>query len=165
MDENNTNQNKPQEEVGSILEGVAKIFTVWSMQAAAGQEPTGDKEIAELFTTKLIKKKLEAFHLHVIIPDMLYLIIYSCATTPADAQLILTQVLDASLESIGRGFIPYGYVVTPQDFAKAFPMKFPVIEEDPKIKEYFDKLWDEQKDDQGNNTIDTQEFWNKYRNV
>ena len=99
-----------------------------------------DEEIAQQFLVKVIRKKLEAVGVDVVIPDYLALILNTCATNPAEIQMITVDILE-QVRKNNKNKIPVGYVITPNDFSAAFPSKFPLIEEDNCIKEHYNKIW------------------------
>jgi hypothetical protein len=144
---------------------LTRLLIIWNMKSfSPGYDPKKyDEEIAQQFLVKVIRKKLEAVGVDVVIPDYLALILNTCATNPAEIQMITVDILE-QVRKNNKNKIPVGYVITPNDFSAAFPRKFPLIEEDSCIREHYDKIWKKCKI--GNhNMYDTKHFWRKYKNV
>lgn len=143
---------------------LTRLLIIWNIKSFNPEyDPRKyDEEIAQQFLVKVIRKKLEAVGVDVVIPDYLALILSTCATNPAEIQMITVDILEQVLKNNKK--IPAGYVITPNDFSAAFPRKFPLIEEDSCIREHYNKVWKKHKI--GNyNMYDTKRFWRKYKNV
>ena len=154
---NNTivNNDMTDEELASRL-----LLTWGVLQNQKNYIPVKDKIIAEQFFTKILRKKLLAMDVDIIIPDELCLLIELCATTPLDCQLILVDILDGILDREGN--IPNGYVITYKDFGYTFPNKFPLIALDKNIEnEYLLKAKNHKFN--GVYDLDSYSFWDKYR--
>ena len=54
----------------------------------------------------------------------------------------------------------FTHIITSEDFANAFPMSFPDMD-DPTQKKQWEKAWDNQKDEAGRNNVDKVEYWDK----
>ena len=144
---------------------LTRLLFIWNIKSfnSSYNPREYDEEIAQQFLVKVIRKKLEAVGVDVVIPDYLALILNTCATNPAEIQMITVDILKQVLKN-NKNKIPVGYVITPNDFSAAFPSKFPLIEEDSYIRERYDKIWKKHKI--GNhNMYDTKHFWRKYKNV
>lgn len=144
---------------------LTRLLIIWNIKNFSSEyNPREyDEEIAQQFLIKVIRKKLEAVGVDVVIPDYLALILNTCATNPAEIQMITVDILE-QVRKNNKNKIPVGYVITPNDFSAAFPRKFPLIEEDSCIREHYDKIWKKHKI--GNhNMYDTKRFWHKYKNV
>lgn len=121
-----------------------------------------DKILESSFLAKVLVKKIEAMGLDVIVPNELLSIIILCSETPAEVQMIFTDILDGVLEANKIDKLPKEYKITPFDFIYAYPNKFPITCLYPDVKEKYNKKWDDQKIN-GMNSYDTYEFWEKYR--
>ena len=144
---------------------LTRLLIIWNMKSFSPEyDPRKyDEEIAQQFLVKVIRKKLEAVGVNIVIPDYLALILNTCATNPAEVQMITVDILKQVLKN-NKNKIPVGYVITPNDFSAAFPRKFPLIAEDNYIKEHYDKIWKKHKVS-NYNMYDTKHFWRKYKNV
>lgn len=140
----------------------SKALIVWFQRENEGADMSQhDKDIAELFTSKIILKKFEVFGIDIILPDDLLIILYICVEgNPGQFQIVLKDLLHSIVQR--KGLIPAGYVITSDDFAHAFPMHFPVMSM-PEVNAKYEKLWDEQKYESSfhmmNNKCDTIEWW------
>ena len=115
-----------------------------------------DKDIEELFTSKIILKKFEAFGINIVLPDMLLLILNICVNgNPGQFQLVLKDLLNDIKKR--KGPIPSGYIITSMDFSFCFMTEFPIIEISH-INDKYEKLWDTQKQ-KDLNLYDTVEWW------
>ena len=107
---------------------------------------------------KIIYYRTKEFN--VKIPSHLGYIIAVCSNGNPGMSIIIYYTL---LENIvkRKGKIPKtGYMITSEDFSMTFPAAFPDMSlNDQKNK--FENLWDQQKDENGNNKVDTFEYWNK----
>ena len=155
-----------------LLLGISKLFLTWTSEEFKGDKEKlkeYDPEVADLFEVQILRKKLEWAGVDVIIPDYCALIIASCADTPAEVQMIATEILDAAMQNNNNDKLPRGYVITTNDLCNAFDQAFPIVSIYPQIKEHYDKKWDDQKikDRTGiiDNQYDTLEFWEKYKNT
>ena len=144
---------------------LTRLLFIWNIKSfnSSYNPREYDEEISQQFLVKVIRKKLEDVGVDVVIPDYLALILNTCATNPAEIQMITVDILE-QVRKNNKNKIPVGYVITPNDFSAAFPSKFPLIEEDSYIRERYDKIWKKHKI--GNhNMYDTKHFWRKYKNV
>lgn len=140
----------------------SKLFIHWSIKAREDEDMTKhDEEVAEIFTSKIILKKFEVFGINIVLPDDLLLILYLCVEgNPGQFQIVLKELLKNIAEK--NGPIPAGYVITPDDFVRAFPLHFPVMSI-PEINKKYEALWEDQKYETPlgirNNRCDTVEWW------
>lgn len=149
-----------------------KLLALWmscEKEDAKMEYTERDKEFFERsFVTKVLSKKLDAFDIDVHIPSYLYMLISVCSDeNPGKAQLILKELLTSIKNRKGAG-IEKGYVITVSDFVDCFVESFPITGI-PAIAKKYQKMWDEQKKERGNdmrnypafsdNKCDTPEYW------
>ena len=126
------------------------------------EEPIHDKDVQDLFTSKVILKKFKVFDIDIVLPDMLLLILSVCVDgNPGQFQIILKDLLNHIKKR--KGPIPPGYVITSMDFTMCFSMDFPIIDI-PRINTKYESLWMGQKIETENpfesdNLCDTPEWW------
>ena len=121
-----------------------------------------DEILKSSFLAKVLAKKIEVMGLDVIVSNELLSIIVLCSETPAEVQMIFTDILDGVLEAYKIDKLPKEYKITPFDFVYVYPDKFPITCLYPDVKERYNKKWDDQKIN-GINSYDTYKFWEKYR--
>lgn len=137
----------------------SKALVKWFMD---DKNPTREhnKDIADLFTSQILLKKLDAYGINIFLPDMLLFILYVCTDgNPGQVQILLKELLK-SIKS-RKGPIPNGYRITSDDFGFCFTTTFPIMEI-KEVNEKYEKLWDEQKYWKGDyraNKCDTIEWW------
>lgn len=111
----------------------------------------------------ILRKKIEACGIKIILPDNLLAIIEICTDgNPGVSQLILKEVLEKAKERC-NGSIPEGYTIQTWDFSLTFPNSFPILEK-PEIYQEYKKKWDAQKIPRkstwsSDNACDTKEWW------
>lgn len=149
-----------------FVETIAKTFLEWSatdlLDHDANCTNNRDEIMNRSFLGKLIIKKLEWAGVDVIVPDLCLIIIVLCSETPAEVQMIMTDLLDGTLKRNNFTRFPKNYKITSSDFSYTFSNKFPIVSEYKEIKDMYNKKWDDQKVD-GRNMYDTIEFWDKYK--
>lgn len=149
--------------VESTTGGIIRILLMsWLNNMNNESKLSKDKILESSFLAKVLVKKIEAMGLDVIVPNELLSIIILCSETPAEVQMIFTDILDGVLEANKIDKLPKEYKITPFDFIYVYPDKFPITCLYPDVKEKYNKKWDDQKIN-GMNSYDTYEFWEKYR--
>lgn len=149
--------------VESTTGGIIRILLMsWFNNMNNESKLSKDKILESSFLAKVLAKKIEAMGLDVIVPNELLSIIILCSETPAEVQMIFTDILDGVLEANKIDKLPKEYKITPFDFIYTYPDKFPITCLYPDVKERYNKKWDDQKIN-GMNSYDTYEFWEKYR--
>ena len=149
--------------VESTTGGIIRILLMsWLNNMNNESKLSKDKILESSFLAKVLVKKIEAMGLDVIVPNELLSIIILCSETPAEVQMIFTDILDGVLEANKIDKLPKEYKITPFDFIYTYPDKFPITCLYPDVKEKYNKKWDDQKIN-GMNSYDTYEFWEKYR--
>lgn len=135
------------------------LLITWNFQAA-GKAPTteqnydGTSEYSQQsFIAQVLRKKMEVFKIPVKIPDVLIAIIEVCTNgNPGISQLMLRDIIGDSRKK--------GSTLTPDDFARVYPISFPVVEDGNEWDKYFSKKWEEQKNpSNGSNLCDTPTWW------
>jgi len=141
----------------------SKALIGWLMEDQEGKDMSvHDKEIANIFTSRMIAKKFEVFGIDIVLPDMLLLILAICTDgNPGQFQIILKDLLNSIKKR--QGPIPAGYVITPLDFSLCFMNDFPIIDI-PSMNKKYETLWDGQKKEkhkefESDNLCDTPEWW------
>ena len=151
--------------VENISEDIIQILLMsWlnNMNNPSKSKLSKDEILESSFLAKVLVKKIEAMGLDIIVPNELLSIIILCSETPAEVQMIFTDILDGVLEAYKIDKLPKEYKITPFDFVYVYPDKFPITCLYPDVKERYNKKWDDQKIN-GINSYDTYEFWEKYR--
>ena len=121
-----------------------------------------DKEVEEIFTSKILLKKFDAFDIDIVLPDMLLVILDICVEgNPGQVQIVLKDLLNHIKKT--HGPIPKGYVIKSWDFCECFANSFPFMDI-PEINEKYRNLWDAQKKPNAkawetDNLCDTPEWW------
>ena len=135
----------------------AKVFIAWNFNSK--KEFSNNPEIVDGgdFLSTILYRKMKAVDLGVNIPDECYLLISLCSDSPGYAQLLLKELL-LSIPNLKKG-----YTIIPMDFARKFPMEYP-MSDNPKWEKYFSQKWDEQKIHSAkfpysDNLCDTAEWW------
>ena len=142
----------------------SKVFIKWMLDERSDNYDARkrDDDIGDLFTSKVLLKKFDAFGIDIVIPDPLLLILFMCVEgNPGQVQIVLKDLLN-HIKKV-RGPIPAGYVITSIDFAFCFKDNYPIIAI-PEINEKYYKLWDAQKKHdhellESDNLCDTPEWW------
>lgn len=137
----------------------SKALIAWFATEAKG-EVVGDKDIADMFISKMLRKKFEVFDINIVLPDMLLLILSICTDgNPGVTQVLVKEILE-SIKS-HKGPIPSGYVIDSMDFSLCYPMEFPILDA-PGMYDKYLEIWDGQKYQTQfglNNKCDTVEWW------
>lgn len=141
----------------------SKALISWIVAEQHGTDMTKhDKDITDIFTSRMILKKFSVFNIDIVLPDALLLILYICVEgNPGQFQIVLKDLLN-SIKS-RKGPISAGYVITADDFAMCFMSDFPITDI-PAVNDKYRKLWDGQKkhktkDFESDNLCDTPEWW------
>lgn len=140
-----------------------KILIGWFVQEQENRDfRNHDKEVADLFTSKILLKKFDVFHINIVLPDMLLMILHICTNNnPGWIQIILKDLLNSIKKRTGP--IKPGYVITSNDFSLCFTWNFPIVEI-PEINAKYESLWMGQKIERdepmmSDNLCDTVEWW------
>ncbi len=159
----------------SNVDLVNKVFISWNLHRfKQNYKPTEhDEDLANQFLCQIILKKLKWANVDVVIPDELLMILLLCSETPADIQMLTVDMLDHIKEMSSNKAIPVGYVITPEDFIGTFSISMPVLSENTRAREEYNKKWDMQKlynrEDitmyGTDNMFDTRDFWKAFANV
>ena len=104
-----------------------------------------------------VNKCLLSTEQFVIVPDEFYLIISVMANSPACALMMLHHLLESAVKRSGAK-LKQGYIIDEQDFAAAFPFYYDACNVDSD-RIYWENIWHNQKDNNGNNKIDKFEYW------
>ena len=151
-----------EKDIQEITELCSRVFIAWTMRDSNPVEHNM-KLLGELFTPRVLLKKFEAFDIDIGLPDdLLCLIAICCNENPAQAQLILKELLLSIKKRIGP--IPKGYVITPEDFSLSFPFQFPIMSI-PEQNAKYESLWIGQKIEREKGKLcsdklcDTVEWW------
>ena len=138
----------------------SRVLMVWFLKEKEEDVSVHEKEVADMFISQILMKKLAAVGVDVVIPDpLLVMIDLCCNSNPGISQLMLKDIL-LSIKN-RKGPVPKGYVITTDDFSLCYPNRFPVIEY-PDINKKFEEMWDSQKIFIGGkerNSCDTAEWW------
>ena len=149
-----------EKDIQETIELCSRVFIAWTMRDSNNPVEHNMKLLGELFTPRVLLKKLEAFDIDIGLPDdLLCLIAICCNENPGQAQLILKELLISIRHR--KGLIPKGYIITPEDFGFAFPLSFPIMADKKINKEYY-KKWDAQKYNKDGhllNACDTIGWW------
>ena len=149
-----------EKDIQETTELCSRVFIAWTMRDSNNPVEHNMKLLGELFTPRVLLKKLEAFDIDIGLPDdLLCLIAICCNENPGQAQLILKELLISIRHR--KGLIPKGYIITPEDFGFAFPLSFPIMADEKINKEYY-KKWDAQKYNKDGhllNACDTIGWW------
>ena len=149
-----------EKDIQETIELCSRVFIAWTMRDSNNPVEHNMKLLGELFTPRVLLKKLEAFDIDIGLPDdLLCLIAICCNENPGQAQLILKELLISIRHR--KGLIPKGYIITPEDFGFAFPLSFPIMADEKINKEYY-KKWDAQKYNKDGhllNACDTIGWW------
>lgn len=143
----------------SNRELLANLFIIWGMHDISNdKKQTFIEDDEDDMISKIIHYRTKQFN--VKIPTELGYIISLCsAGNPGIAIIMYHNLLSKIVESKGK--LPRnGYVITTDDFARVYSTSFPDTSL-PQHKATFEKMWDEQKDERGNNKVDSFEFWNQ----
>lgn len=108
--------------------------------------------------SKIIWKRTEKYGLKLPF-ECAYMISLGSNGNPGIAIIMYYTLLERIVERRGAP-IPHDYIITSEDFANAFPMSFPDMD-DPTQKKQWEKAWDNQKNEAGHNNVDKVEYWDK----
>ena len=136
---------------------LARLLTSWTIKTMLNKEEgnfvTVDYEDP---ISEIIYRRTKYFNVKV--PAELGFIISICSNGNPGMAIIMYYTM---LESVVKknGLLPRdGYVIKPMDFSISFPESFPDITNETQ-RQKFEKLWDDQKDENGRNKVDTHEYW------
>lgn len=133
-----------------ILDLCARVLASLSLSSEEENMIIDDEYNNRSFIARMIRKKMEVFDVPVQIPDKILMLIELCTdSNPGYSQVMLKEI-------IGKNAVR-DKVLSGVDFAMAYPMAFPILEKG--FSDYFEKLWDAQKDELGRNRCDTVEWW------
>lgn len=144
----------------------SQCLMIWQMNESLGKHPA-DEDIANEFITQVLRKRLQAAEVTIVLPDELCLLIAMCTDgNPGQSLLVLSDILQGIKDNIGS--IPIGYTVKASDFVRVFPDEFPIMK-NQKIYDIYRKKWDAQKiltprtrPWEPDNQVDTLEYWRKF---
>lgn len=130
-------------ELDEKLDFCSRTLIAWSLNEDKYKDHH-NQDLMNEFIPRMIKKKFEVFNIDIVIPDPLYVILMiGLDGNPGITQVVLKDLLISISERLGHK-VPRGYIITPIDFAKAFPTNFPIIDI-PSVADEYNKKWDEQK--------------------
>lgn len=152
-------------ELEETLEMCGKVLIAWQLryntQGDYASNYEHDPEIANMFLTKMINKKFDAFDVDIVLPDdLIVLLAVAVNGNPGQFQIVLKDILNAAVKRTGKK-LPRKYVVTPQDFTGACPTAFPIMLI-PSVNDKYHKMYDAQKSIGvfgTNNKMDTPDWW------
>lgn len=153
--------NNNNDEFAVTLELCGTMLMSWLMNGEKNDESFHNELLEKSFVSKILLKKFDTFGIDIKLPDELLFLLSLCSNeNPGLVQVILMDLLK-NIKS-AQGPIPKGYKITASDFANAFPMEFPIIENEKIYNKYVEKF-DAIKiiDDNGCpvNLCDTKEWW------
>jgi len=135
-----------------------KLLVIWHLDSTSDKIPLFVDDNESDVISKIIHYRTKSFN--VKIPLELGYIISVCSNGNPGMAIIIYYTLLKSIVN-RKGKIPRdGYIITSIDFSMSFPNSFPDMSI-PSQCEKFEKLWDEQKDENGHNKVDTIEYWNR----
>ena len=127
---------------------LSRMLIYWSLNREVKYDPEFEKEC---FIARVLRRKLEAFNIDLKVPDPLCGIIMICTgSNPGVSQLMLKEIMTCNKKYSGE--------LTPLDFSRTYPTSFPLMSK-RKWEEHFEKEWDAQKDENGDNLCDTPDWW------
>lgn len=149
-----------------INQVLAQGLIKWTMEETYGVDMRKyNPEIAQQFIPQILRKRLKAAEIDIVLPDIMCLMITLCTDgNPGQSLMILSDILQNKRDRDGK--IPAGYIITAQDFTTTFPLKWPIMF-DPEISEQYRKKWDAQKRKplfpwETDNQIDMVGWWRKF---
>lgn len=153
-------------EVDEATENCSNIFIRWFFLEKSGKDMRQyNKDIADEFITQVLRKRLQATEVDIVLPDALILLIMTCTEgNPGQSLMILSDLLESIHKRIGK--IPAGYVITSSDFSQAFSSGWPIMKI-KSVNEQYSQKWQNQKRKslspcETDNTMDTAEWWRKF---
>lgn len=147
----------------TMEEVVSKMFLMWSFSSMQG-EPDDPELLHRSFIANVLVKKMEAFETGIVVPAYLGALIDLCTdSNPGVSQIILSEIIE-------KAFIDQlPYTLTPDDFVRAFPTRFPVFRQYEDLLPEYERKWDAQKVPMeerekvgfcgSDNQVDTPEYW------
>ena len=115
-------------------------------------EESAEEYCQSAFVPQVLKKKIEAFNIPIKVTNAVLMMIEICTEgNPGVSQLMLKEIINTC-------YLKAGDTVDFDKFVRTYPMQFPLIT-NPDICSKYDKMWDAQKDEDGNNKCDTVEWW------
>ncbi len=132
----------------------SRAFIAWNFATFDGKDMEMSQEYNHSsFIAQVLRKKMEVFKIPVQLPDYLLAIIELCTqSNPGVSQVMLKEIL-AAIPNLQPG-----HKVTPEDFNRVYTADFPTME-NPRWEKHFEKLWDAQKNSEGENLCDTVDWW------
>lgn len=152
----------------NIKKAVLDIYLAWFRRE---QLPDYDPRVSTIngledeFLFKVVKRKLEAMNIDIIIPSEAMMILIICADNPGYIQLMIKEIL-TEVMTYNNGSIPRGYAITTTDFNMTYGDRIPITSEYPDISHEYKKKWDAQKIDTkfgSTNAVDTIDWWNEIK--
>lgn len=142
----------------SNAELCSRLLLMWGFNKMEGgtQKYVTDEE--QDLISKIIAKRTEEYGVKVPV-ELGYIISICSDGNPGMAIILYHNLLQKTFER--RGPLPRGYIPTHEDFSFAYPSSFPLAS-DEKEREKFEKMWDEQKDEKGNNKVDMRTYWAQF---
>lgn len=134
----------------------ARILVSWQLTTMNTNTAMNlnDDYNSQSFTARVLRKKIEVFKIPIKVPDYLIMLIEMCTGgNPGVSQLMLKEIMSRVPN------LQPDYEITPMDFSLTYPSSFPIMSENPKWEEHFSKMWDAQKDENGQNKCDTRDWW------
>lgn len=142
-----------------IAWGCRKFVNTLDRSKTASENNMYISDEEEDVISKIIWKRTERYGLKLPI-ECAYIISIGSGGNPGIAIIMYYTLLEKIVKNRNNEPLPRDYIITPDDFSMAFPMKFPDME-DSTQKEGWEKAWDNQKDENGHNNVDKVEYWNK----
>lgn len=146
-----------EEENKKTIDMCSKVFVSWNLEHFSGEAFKGNSpEMMSDPLSSILLNKMKYADIGVNLPDKLVLLLSLCSDTPGMIQMLCYKILK-NIPNLQRG-----YTVTPQDFARVFPVKFPIyVFQD--VRDEIERMWKEQKQEFrgpfSDNKCDTKEYW------
>lgn len=137
----------------STNEILTRLFIAWGLTPLEKQTFIDESE--KDFISQIIYRRTMSFDIK-LPTDLAYIISLCSMGNPGIAIVMYHNILKGIKDT--NGPIPKGYVITISDFSRTYGSSFPNTEISTE-REKMEKLWDAQKDERGNNKVDTIEYW------
>ena len=143
----------------SLNKLLPQLMFIWMASEQGESQRTFVDDNSDDPISKIIYHRTKMFN--VKIPEEFGYLISACSNgNPGMAIIIYYTMLKWIVDSKGK--LPRdGYTITTDDFGHIYSFVFPDIEQTG-MSEMFKRFWNEQKDERGNNKVDTIEYWEQF---
>lgn len=144
----------------------SRLLMAWCFREVEATQKNQPMECITIETEdpicRILAHRIKCFD--VKIPMELGLLISLCSHgNPGMSIMMLYMVIEMTAGRY-KGKVPAGYTIKAEDYSLTFTTFFPDTN-NPIAQKKLEQRWDGQKDERGNNKVDTFEYWEKFLHV